>query len=351
MRLWNHIRSRNFFIKLTNWEYWPFEVIYAPAFIYWLYLSVKARSFFFFSAANPGIETGGLIGESKIEVLAKVPDQYIPKTVFIQSRESIGTIIDKLNAAQISYPIIAKPNKGSRGFLVNKISNVLELKDFMGHQNVDFLIQEFVDYPMELSVLYYRYPNEATGYISSVTVKRYLTIKGDGHSTVLQLIKKSDRAKLQLKSLRISHKNILEYVPKLLEQIELVPIGNHCKGAAFFNGNSFIDEALVRMFDSISHQLQGIYYGRFDLKCIDIDRLRERADFKILEINGVGAEPAHIYDPDYLLFQAFKDILNQWEIIYKISLSNKKQGVHFMSLNQAYHTLTHILTYRKLARG
>lgn len=351
MRLWNHIRSRNFFIKLTNWEYWPFEVIYAPAFIYWLYLSAKARSLFFFSAANPGIETGGLIGESKIDILAKVPDQFIPKTVFIPTGEPIDTINDKLNFAQIRYPLIAKPNKGSRGFLVKKINSLLELKDFMGQQNVDFLLQEFVDYPMELSVLYYRFPSEPTGYISSVTVKRYLTIKGDGHSTVLQLIKKSDRAKLQLKSLRISHRDILENIPEAEELIELVPIGNHCKGAAFYNGNNFIDKPLVRMFDSISHQLHGIYYGRFDLKCINIDRLREGVDFKILEINGVGAEPAHIYDPEYMLFQAFKDILNQWKIIYQISLSNKKQGIRFMSLKQAYDTLTHILTYRRLARG
>ena len=235
--------------------------------------------------------------------------------------------------------------------MVKKINSLLELKDFMGQQNVDFLIQEFVDYPMELSVLYYRFPSEPTGYISSVTVKRYLTIKGDGHSTVLQLIKKSDRAKLQLKSLRISHRDILENIPEAEELIELVPIGNHCKGAAFYNGNNFIDKPLVRMFDSISHQLHGIYYGRFDLKCINIDRLREGVDFKILEINGVGAEPAHIYDPEYMLFQAFKDILNQWKIIYQISLSNKKQGIRFMSLKQAYDTLTHILTYRRLARG
>ena len=49
MGLWKRIKHSNFLIKLTNWEYWPFAVIYTPAFFYWLYLSVKARSLFFFT--------------------------------------------------------------------------------------------------------------------------------------------------------------------------------------------------------------------------------------------------------------------------------------------------------------
>ncbi len=34
-------------IKLFNWEYWSFNVVYAPIFIYWLWLGLRARSFFF----------------------------------------------------------------------------------------------------------------------------------------------------------------------------------------------------------------------------------------------------------------------------------------------------------------
>lgn len=351
MKLWNHIRSSNFLIKLSNWEYWPFEIIYAPVFIYWLYLSIKARSLFFFSAANPGIETGGLIGESKIKILQKVPKQYLPKTIYVPHGEAIDTVVNGLNSVNIDFPLIAKPNIGSRGFLVKKIIDISELKNYLGQQNVDFLLQEFIDYPMELSILYYRFPNELTGSISSVTIKRYLTVKGDGQSTVMQLIKRYDRAKLQLDTLRISHKGIMDQVPGKDEIIELVPFGNHCRGAAFFNGSHLIDENLIATFDRISHQLDGIYYGRYDIKCSDIDSLRRGKYFKILEINGVGAEPAHIYDPDYHLFQAFKDILRQWKIIYQISMFNRRQGTNFMSLPEAYQTLTSLFAYRRLARS
>ena len=143
----------------------------------------------------------------------------------------------------------------------------------------------------------------------------------------------------------------MDCIPKAGENIELVPIGNHCRGATFYNGNSLIDEKLEAEFDKVNHQMNGVYFGRFDIKCRSIDLLKQGQDYKILEINGVGAEPAHIYDPDYRLFQAFKDILNQWKIIYQISLHNRRNGVNFMSYKEAYQTLLHLFTYKRYARG
>ena len=131
----------------------------------------------------------------------------------------------------------------------------------------------------------------------------------------------------------------------------MVPFGNHCRGAAFYNGNHLIDSDLESTFDKISHGVEGIYFGRFDIKCQDIESLKQGVDFKILEINGVGAEPAHIYDPEYRLFQALRDIKMQWNIIYQISLQNRRNGVHFMSYKEAYQTLLHLFTYKRFARG
>ena len=324
-------------------------MIYTPAFIYWLYLSVKARSPFFFSAANPGIETGGLAGESKIGILKKLPSDLIPNTVYIPCGEKPDMVRQKLQEAGIGFPLIAKPNVGSRGFLVQKIESFSELTTYLSKQHIDFLLQEFVEYPAEISVLYYRFPGDSGGHISSVTLKEYLNVIGDGKSTVLELIKQKDRAKLQLRALMASQKDLMQYVPSKKEALELVPFGNHCRGAAFYNGNHMIDSEMVQTFDHISHQLKGIYFGRFDIKCKDLESLRRGENFTILEINGVGAEPAHIYDPDYSLFQAFKDIKRQWSIIYQISQSNRRNGIKLMSLKEAYRTLLHLFTYKRMA--
>jgi hypothetical protein len=297
------------------------------------------------------MEAGGLVGESKIAILNKLPEHLIPKTVYTSVGESFESISGKLKQAGIRFPVMAKPNIGSRGFLVKKVLNKRELESFLAGQSVDFLLQEFIDYPVETSILYYRFPDSVHGRISSVTIKKYLSVRGDGNASILQLIKKKDRAKLQLETLLSTHKELMDYVPKKDEVVELVPIGNHCRGATFYNGNHLIDNDLLATFDELSHKIEGIYIGRFDIKCKDIEALKQGRDFKILEVNGVGAEPAHIYDPEYRLTQAFKDILHQWNIIYQISKHNHRNGVHFMSTSQAYHTLLHLLTYKRLARG
>ncbi len=254
-----------------------------------------------------------------------------------------------MDRAGIKFPLIVKPNIGSRGFLVQKISSFEELLAFLDQQQVDFLLQEYVDYPVEISVLYYRFPNEPKGHISSVTLKEYLKVTGNGKSSVYQLIKQKDRAKLQMRTLMATQEERMSYIPDKNETLELVPFGNHCRGATFYNGNHLVNPQMVETFDRISHQLDGIYFGRYDIKCKCLDSLYKGENFKILEVNGVGAEPAHIYDPNYSIFQAFRDIKEQWSIIYQISKLNRRKGVKFMSSKQAYRTLMHIFTYKKLA--
>ena len=78
--------STPFFIKLLNWEYWSFGVIYTPIYFYWFYLCIRARSLFFFSAANPSIENGGFLMERKSDIYKLMPQVYYPKTFLGQIR-------------------------------------------------------------------------------------------------------------------------------------------------------------------------------------------------------------------------------------------------------------------------
>ena len=65
---------RRFLIQLISWEYWPIWATYLPASLYYSYLSLRAGSPFFFSAANPSIENGGMFFESKKNVYAQILD-------------------------------------------------------------------------------------------------------------------------------------------------------------------------------------------------------------------------------------------------------------------------------------
>src|SRR5580693_8965573 len=85
-----HIHT--FFIRLFNWEYWPAKLVYIPVMVYYLILSVKARSFFYYSASNPSIETGGMFAESKWKVLKLIPRNYYPDTVLIPAKTNFENV-------------------------------------------------------------------------------------------------------------------------------------------------------------------------------------------------------------------------------------------------------------------
>ena len=102
-----YFKLRTFYIKTTSWEYWPMWIVYFPVSFYYIYLSIKARSFFFFSASNPTIETGGMFFESKWKIFELIPQQYFPTTIYINENESLKTVINKISKAKILYPIIA----------------------------------------------------------------------------------------------------------------------------------------------------------------------------------------------------------------------------------------------------
>ena len=57
-------------------------------------------------------------------------------------------------------------------------------------------------------------------------------------------------------------------------------------------------------------------------------------DFKIIEVNGVNSEPAHIYEPSYSLLKAYRDIFHHMEIIYEISEMNLALGYKTVPLKK-----------------
>src|SRR5688572_9109986 len=104
-----------FFIKLFNWEYWPFHIVYGPVYLYWFWLCVKARSVFFFNTSNPSIINGGFLMESKKEIYDLIPDAYYPRTLFFISGTGFEQVMEDVRANQLRFPLIGKPDIGMQG--------------------------------------------------------------------------------------------------------------------------------------------------------------------------------------------------------------------------------------------
>jgi hypothetical protein len=307
------------------WEYWPTWLATPPVIAIYLWFALRARHLVFFSNVNPGIPMGGIVGESKKAILDQIPPEYLPKTVFIPARTPKAQVLSAVQASELSFPLIAKPDMGERGFLVHKIKDSDELIAYLDRHPVDFLIQEFLEEPVEAAVLFYRFPDGRFG-ITSVCLKDFLHVTGDGCSSVEALMARDPRAQRQLVRFQQTAPELLRRIPASGEQVLLEPIGNHARGTKFLNAKFLITPDLLDSFHALCTRLDGIRYGRFDLKTHSAEAL-QRGEFKIMELNGITSDPAHVYDPAFGALRAYREYYRHWRIIYHLHRAQRKAGI------------------------
>lgn len=308
--------------KILKWEYWPNSMFYIPNIPFAFYHAIKAKNLVFYTAVNPTIANSGIGTESKYETMQLIPEKYSPTTIFHKANTSINETIDKVRNQITTYPIIAKPDIGFRGLLVQKIASENELISYLQKYPIDILIQEFLTEKKECGIFYLRYPDNQSGKITSITLKDFPHIIGDGKHTVEELILTDKRIKNYIHIVKDCITIPLDTIIKKDEKIQLSDIGNHSKGTQFINGNHLISDKLEQTITELNKQIDGWYYGRIDIKYNTFEDL-EKGDFKILELNGILAEPTHIYDTsqsNYL--KALKEMRVHWKQLYKIARIN-----------------------------
>jgi hypothetical protein len=316
---------------------------------FWLWYAARARSLVFFSNVNPAIPLGGAVGESKHDILQLLPPEILPKTISIGAGESFENVAVALENAGIGYPLIAKPDVGERGFLVKKIETPEALKSHLARYPVKFIIQEFLTLPLEMTVLFHRFPSGRFG-ITSVCVKEFLSVRGDGVSAVRDLMGQNARAAFQLERFEKEFPEVLEKIPAEGEAILLEPIGNHCRGTKFLNGNHLIDKDLLSAFEPICARLSGVLLGRFDLKCESLEALH-RGEFKVMELNGVFGEPAHVYDPSFGMWRAYRDFYRHWRLLFELNRAQARLGIQPTPHGEAWRFVLNYIRYKKKLEG
>lgn len=335
--------------RWTSWELWPFTVIYAPLGFLWIYYAVKARAFWFFSNVNPTIEFSGFEGEAKKEMYDQLPESLYPKTIYIKAGCDFNEVKAGVSMAGFTYPFAAKPEIGMQGILFRKIENETELIQYHQHVPFNYLLQHLIDFPIELSVFHIRYPNQTKGIVTGFILKEYMMVTGDGKSTLLQLIQKHPRAKVRENEMRHRHAQHLATILSAGETYYLSITGNHNRGAKFVNLHNQIDQQLCDVFDKISNEAGEFYFGRYDIKCTSIQDLKEGRNISILEYNGTGAEPNHIYDCGMTYCEALKEIARHWKYMYEISEINKRRGIPHWSFIKGYRYLRYAAkTFKKM---
>ena len=336
-----------FIIRLFHWEYWPFDVVYAPMYLVYLWFGVRARSFFFFAAANPTIKNGGFLMETKSAIDPLIPEPYKPTTIYFENGTDFSIVLKAVKEKKITFPCIVKPDNGSRGRGVRKVYNEQELKEVLAIYPVPYVIQNFIPYPKELGIFYVRLPNEPNGKILSIVGKEFVQVTGDGKHTIYELLQQNGRYVLQLPVLKKLIADRLEIILPAGEKEILLPYGSHSRGCLFVDDSHKIDGRLTKVMDNICTKINGFYYGRLDIRYNTWEELVEGKNFCIIEINGAGSDPTHMYDPKHSIFFAWKEIIRHWKMMYKISVLNRKNGHPYLTVKEGLQMFKDNAAYDK----
>lgn len=333
------ISLRNLWYRLTHWETWDWRVKYILIGPAWLWFCFRARSFWFFTASNPTLTFGGFDGESKKEMYDQLPLGTYPQSVFIVPGTTFEEVLQIVAQNGLAFPLAVKPDVARMGLMFRRVDSAEALQVYHQRMHSRYIIQEYINYPLEVSVFYYRMPGSTKGAITGFVRKDFLQVTGDGRSTLWDLIVNHPRARLRLKELRAKHRDKLHYIIEPGERYCLSPALNLSRGGKLVSLEGEKDERLLKLFDEISHYTGGFYYGRYDVRCRSVDDLKAGKHFSILEYNGSGAEPHHVYGNNYSLWDACSILVAHWNVLYRISRANHGRGIPYWEFRRGWKFL------------
>ncbi len=339
---------KNFLFRITHWESWAFHIKYIPLIPAWLWYCLRSGSFWFFTPSNPTLTFGGFEGESKREMYDQLPPGSYPRSIYISNNLPFKEVEQQCSEARFEYPFAVKPDVGMKGFLFRQINNIDEFRQYHEKVPTEYIIQELITYPIEVSVFYYRFPNEQKGTVSGFLKKELMQVTGDGKSTLWELILAYPRVRFRLNEMKLKHEEKLADIIPDGEVFCLSQALNLSRGGKMVSLAHEIDEKLAKVFDDLSHFSKHFYYGRYDIKCASVEDLKEGKNYSILEFNGSGAEPHHIYGSNNNLLQAYKVILHHWNVLYKISRYNHVKGIRYWSFKKGLKFLKDAKKHFKL---
>ena len=319
--------------RIVKWEFWPLKVFYFPVVLYVLFLAMKHRSLTVFTCANPAIPASGFVGESKNEIYAGLQTsaaapRFLLQHLLLSADLSADELLDRARSFiaenDLNFPLVLKPDAGERGKGVTIIRDFAELRARIDSTGHDLILQEFAD-GVEASVFYFRYPDRQRGEIFSITEKRFPKLLGNGVSSLEELILSDERAVCLAGKYFEQNSERLDAVPASNEEVQIIDIGTHSRGAVFLDGSWLRTPELETAIDGICRDYDGFHFGRFDLRARSFEELG-KGNFKIIELNGVTSESTNIYDPRYSLLEAYRALFRQWRIAFEIGAANCADG-------------------------
>jgi pimeloyl-ACP methyl ester carboxylesterase/membrane protein DedA with SNARE-associated domain len=343
--------------RVIHPEFWPMWIFYAPLVPWLAYLSIRHRSLTVFTCANPGIPNGGgVVGEPKsriIEgftvggapvlpavVIAASPNQEEdPQAAAEQRTQQLLDLLEDPQSGLGGFPVVLKPNAGQRGYGVRIIESKLMAMEYFEQATGDVIAQHYDRGPCEFGVFWLRDVNaehdkpmdERPGYIFSVTRKAFPTIRGDGESSLEQLIWRDRRYRLQGHVFQKRHESRRDLVLQESDLYQLARAGNHAQGTKFLDGADLITPELTAWAEQAMQSYRDpggrLDFGRLDVRCPSEEDFRAARNLRIVECNGTLSESTNMYDPGKSLVFTYGTLFRQWSLLYRIGAARRREGI------------------------
>jgi pimeloyl-ACP methyl ester carboxylesterase/membrane protein DedA with SNARE-associated domain len=346
--------------RVVSLEFWPPVLFYLPLvpWVAWLALRYRAMSF---TCANPGIPNGGgIVGESKSEIIRGLavvaPEETLAgKLIEAGPSEEVRAqrVIDLARGAARfgGYPVVLKPDFAQRGHGVRLARDDEEVRRYFRAMGRDAHLQRYSEAREEVGVLWARVPggsgpvDEWPGEIFSVTRKVFPVIEGDGERTLEELVWDHPRYRMQAKLFLRRFDAETDRVLAKGERLRLTMAGNHAQGTMFLDGDDLITPELTRRIDRIARAYrrpgggEAIDFGRFDIRYDDEAALRRGEGFAIIELNGSMSESTNIYDPHKPVWWTYGVLFRQWTRLFRLGAARRREGRRPLRVRSLYRLL------------
>ena len=313
-----------------RWEFWPSWLYYVPIVVWILWLGLKHRNPMAFTAANPSLQSGGMVGEKKHQALQPLqdnaPDLVASFSLITETVAADRFAVAAASAQAYGLPIVLKPDVGQRGRGVFVARTTAQVNDYLLRFTGAVIAQKHIE-GEEFGVFVARMPGKELPDILSIVHKTFPSVTGDGVQNLRQLILSDARAKLISALLFQRWAAELSRVPQVGEAIKLVEIGAHCRGSLFLDARQYATPELVATLARLMNAVPGYAFGRMDLRVPSIEDFRQGNGIKVLELNGVSSESAHIYHPGTPLLDGYRAMFHQWSTAFEIGAAYARAGV------------------------
>ena len=310
-------------VPLSPIERLPKWLLCVPLVAHWMLLAVRHRSLTLPSAANPGIPTGGLAGEGKLECLELIPSglrDFVAPTAAVAPGEDAEAV---RRAAGLRFPLVAKPDQGWCGYGVRRINDAVALGIYQAAFPRDgtFLLQPWHPGPVEAGLTVRRWPDDPDDQpaLAGITLRHAPMVLGDGRRTLADLAAADPR----LGTVALAGHDPAR-VPHVGEAVFLTTVASLRVGARYEDAAHLATPALQSRVSAIAAGM-GLRAGRLDVRAASL-RALQAGRFTIIEVNGAGAEAIHAWDPRLGLRAAFAAVFANHRALFAVGAAMRARG-------------------------